>query len=126
MTSSKSLHVIEVAFNNILRRIWNLPAHTHIGILHCVAHLQSITNVALSRSKSLLRSACACPSPVVQSVFSDSSSLCFTFCGFNNLYGDCVRKPYHAQDHICADVIRGISLDGTPSDYDMLYTIACS
>ena len=120
LTSSKSLHVIEVAFNNILRRIWNLPARTHTGILHCVAQLQSIVNTVLSRSKSLLHSACVCPSPVVQSVFRDSSSFCFTFCGFNNLYGDRFRKQYFDQDIICAGIIRDCVLSS-----DVLHIIAC-
>ena len=44
--SCKAFHIVEVVFNNILRCIWRLPARTHTAILHSVAGLQSMYNVA--------------------------------------------------------------------------------
>ncbi len=58
--SCKAFHGVEVAFNNILRRIWKLPARTHTAVLHSVACLQSLHNVAAQRSKSVLHSAYNC------------------------------------------------------------------
>ena len=48
--SSKSLRVLEVAFNNCLRRIWSLSANTHTSILHYCANMLSIYNLVFSRS----------------------------------------------------------------------------
>ena len=47
--------------------------------------LYSILN---SRSRELLRSALCSSSSIVQSVFLDSSYICYTFVGFNTIYGD--------------------------------------
>ena len=40
-----SLRVIEVTLNKILRKIWHLPARSHTGIVHCVAKVQTISNL---------------------------------------------------------------------------------
>ncbi len=51
------LTAIEVNFNNILRRIWNIPQRTHTGIHHCLAGLSSVSTwsyLALTRSLKLL------------------------------------------------------------------------
>ena len=37
--SSKSIKLIEVAFNKILRKVWKLPCHSHTNIVHSVAHI---------------------------------------------------------------------------------------
>ena len=37
----KQLNSLEVAFNNILRRIWRLPRRCHTRILHKVSHMES-------------------------------------------------------------------------------------
>ena len=42
MASSKELHSLEVAYNNLLRRIWNLPCNCHTDILHRVGGVNSI------------------------------------------------------------------------------------
>ncbi len=122
--SCKDCRIIEVAFNNILRRIWSLPARTHTGILHSVACLHSILNVVLARSHTLLQAALRCPSPTVQTVFSDSASLCYTFCGFNKLFGYRYCKIYNDNDHIRADVIRNLLMFGGSAD--VIDLIACS
>ena len=55
--SSSSLKTIEVAFNNILRRIWSVPQRTHTSILYSLAGLSSVFNMVLAKSKSLIYSA---------------------------------------------------------------------
>ena len=96
--SCKAFRIVEVAFNNILRRIWRLLARTHTAILHSVAGLQSMYNVVAQTSKSLLCSAYNCPSHLVQSVFRHSITSCYTFSGFNSMYGSRYLKSYVDQD----------------------------
>ena len=45
--SAPALRSLETIFNNILRKIWHLPRMFHTGILHQVAHLDSIFIVYL-------------------------------------------------------------------------------
>jgi len=85
--SCRGIRTIEVAFNNILRRIWKLPALTHTAILHCVAGLQSMYNTIYRRTMSLICAAANCPSRTVQEVYRDSAHSPVSFCGFNFLYG---------------------------------------
>ena len=41
--SSSSTKIIEVALNKIiLRKVWNLPHHSHIAIVHCVALVPTV------------------------------------------------------------------------------------
>ena len=84
--SCKAFYIVEVVFNNILRRIWRLPARTHTAILHSVDGLQSMYNTAAQRSKSLLCSIYNCPSHPVQPVFRHFVTSCYTFSGFNSMY----------------------------------------
>ena len=37
---------LQVVFNNILRRIWNLPFNSHAKIVHCVSRIESIGNLS--------------------------------------------------------------------------------
>ena len=52
--SSKSIHLIEVAFNKILRKVWNLLCHSHTNIVHSVAYLPSISDIVFKINVSLL------------------------------------------------------------------------
>ena len=126
--SCRNLRLIEVALNKILRRIWNVPSRTHTGILHCLAGISSISNVVYARSKSLLRSARKSPSVTVSTVFVESSSLAYSFLGFNLLSGTKFLKIYHNEDYISANTIRDYRLSfGFPSPFeDVIYTLACS
>ena len=56
-SSDPQLKTLEVTFNNFLRKIWSLPRHSHTGLLHSTAKLQSIYNVVIFRSAKLLASA---------------------------------------------------------------------
>ena len=68
-SSSPQLKSLEVSFNNILRKIWSLPRHSHTGIVHSVARLQSLYNVVLSRSKALITSVKKSSSAMIRDIF---------------------------------------------------------
>ena len=36
---TKSLHVIQVAINNVCRKVWNLPFKSHTAIVLCFSHI---------------------------------------------------------------------------------------
>ena len=109
---SKSISTIEIAFNKVLRHIWNLPANSHTRILYIVllVLLASLFNTILSRSFSLLRSALACPSFPASYIFRASSGLVYTCVGFNIICGNLYKKVYFSEDMYCANVVRNICL----------------
>ena len=86
--SCSALYHIEVTFNKILRRIWHLPNRSHTGIVHSVAKLDSLYNLVYRRSNSLVFTALRCPPVLVRSIFIQSVTTCYSFCGYNYLYGD--------------------------------------
>ena len=130
--SWSTLHSIEAAFNKIkiLRKIWNLPRHSHTRILHSVANLSSLFNIVSLRSSRLLLSALNSSFLLVKQIFLDSSSICSSFCGYNFLFGSRHVKFYFEQDKVCAAVIRSIRCSNNSvslsSEYeDMIVTISC-
>ena len=110
--SCPGIQSIEIAFNKILRRIWHLPYNCHTGIVHSIARLPSIFNTVLNRSLSLLRSALSCSSPIVRTVFQDSSQLVYTASGYNTLYGHNHLKTVYHQYSICGEIVRQLRLCG--------------
>ena len=76
--SNPQLKSLEVAFNNILRKIWSLPRHCHTAILHCVARRPSMINTVLSRLSRLLLSASRSPSRLISDVYTESALSAFT------------------------------------------------
>ena len=111
--SNPSLHSLEVAFNNILRKIWRLPYNCHTTILHLTAGLVSPFNLIHRRCQSLFVSATTkSPSSIVRFVFSRSVNLCYTATGYNSLFGDSHLKQYFPEDAYCAGVIRDLRLSG--------------
>ena len=104
--SSKSLRVLEVAFNNCLRRIWSLPANTHTSILHYCANMLSIYNLVFSRSAKFIDRASNSSNLLVRAVFRDSSVLVYSFAGLNSVFGSQYLKIYHDDDKYCAAVVR--------------------
>ena len=74
-SSDPQLKTLEVTFNNFLRKIWSLPRHSHTGLLHSTAKLQSIYNVVIFRSAKLLASASGSSSSLISDLFSESSLL---------------------------------------------------
>ncbi len=125
-TALSSLEV-DLAFNNVLRRIWGLPRNCHTWILHLTAHLPSIFNVVSSRSSTLLNCALKCPSSVVRSVFQKCSTLVYTCTGYNHSCHSEHTKTYFAQDGVCASVIRHRHFSHLDPDItDMINIISCS
>ena len=108
---SKAITSIEVAFNKVLRRIWNLPFNSHTRIVHCTARLFSIFNLISAGPSSLLFSALSCSSFPVAFIFHICSDLAYTTTGFNRLFGNNFKKFYYPEDHYCADIIRNIRLN---------------
>ena len=94
------------ARNNILHKIWSLPRHSHTGIVHSVARLQSLYNVVLSRSKALITSVKKSSSAMIRDIFSESANCAYTSLGYNNLFGCNHLKIYTTDDHLCAAFIR--------------------
>ena len=125
--SSPALHSIEVAFNKILRKIWHLHYRSHSAIVHCVAKLVSLFNVVYRRSNSLLSAASNCPSMLVRTVFRDSATVCYSFSGYNKLFGGTHLKTYDPQYLICADVIRALRCCSpqVQNFEDMILTLSC-
>ena len=105
-SSNPQLKSLEVAFNNILRKIWSMPRHCHTAILHCVARLPSMINTVLSRSSRLLLSASRSPSRLISDVYTESALCAFTFVGYNSMFGARHCKCYCESDVLCGSFIR--------------------
>ena len=103
----KQLNSLEVAFNNILRRIWRLPRRCHTRILHKVSHMESLFNRTLLLSDRFTTRNCRSKSNFIRESFMRSKSMIFTPTGINTL---CERKQYikeySNEDFMCAVYIR--------------------
>ena len=96
----EELNSLSVSFNNIIRRIWNLPRISRTSIVHSVGSVVSIQNIVYNRFSSLRSSAMFHPSSLVRTIFIDSSRACNSyFIGYNCLYGTSHCKSY-VRDHI--------------------------
>ena len=105
-SSDPQLKTLEVTFNNLLRKIWSLPRHSHTGLLHSTAKLQSIYNVVIFRSAKLLASASGSSSSLISDLFSESARCAYTFIGYNSIYGYKHLKTYSQCDRLCGSFIR--------------------
>ena len=47
--NSSSINVIEIALNQILRKIWHLHPRDHTGIVHCVSQISSVSSLLYHR-----------------------------------------------------------------------------
>ena len=119
--SSPELQYPEVACNNILRKIWSLLRRCHTSILHLVASIQSIYNSTIIRSNRLIVAAINSSSRILADVFRESSSLTYTSCGYNclygprscgynGLYGPRHSKSYNEAENLCASFIRDVRM----------------
>ena len=128
--SCPALLGIEIAFNNILRKLWHLPQCTHTGIVHSVANLISLFNAICHCSHRLLLSALNCPSLLVKLVFAESSFHCL--CGYNFLFGDHHIKDYSAQHIGISSVIRCIrchrnsNLQASKDEEELILRLWCN
>ena len=126
--SSSSLKLCEVALKKSLRKLWCLPRKSHSTIVHCVAQIDTISAIALSRFHSLRCSALSSSSPLVKSVFSVSSSIVYSFTGYNSVYGANHVIDYSYSDLSIAYMIRRIrNLYGVYSPCeDLISFLSCS
>ena len=98
--------MIEVSLNKLLRKIWNLPYNSHTGILHCVAHVSTISNIIYNSSLSMFSSAMT-SSNLVKYIFIGSSKLVYSSTGYNFLYyGHEHLRFFSDNDHCTASIIR--------------------
>ena len=126
--SCNQIKSLEVAFNNILRRIWKLPRNCHTRILHKVARLDSVFNRLVSWSNRFSIKICQSKSALLRSTFSRFLTCTITPVGHNHYVGQKYQKIYFQEDVICADFVRFLRLKSTASDMDvepMIYTICC-
>ena len=126
----KQLNSLEVAFNNILRRIWKLPRRCHTRILHKVSHMESLFNRTLLLSDRFTTRNCRSKSNFIRESFMRSKSMIFTPTDINTL---CERKQYikeySNEDLMCAVYIRYLRLYcERDMDFDVesvIHTVCC-
>ena len=66
----KQLLSMEIAYNNILRRIWHHPRQCHTRILHLTAGLHSLVNRTISLKSTLLKRCCCTDSVLIKHLLS--------------------------------------------------------
>ena len=98
--SNKNIINLQVVFNKILRRIWNLPFNSHTNIVHCVNCILSIKNLIVKLFIFLYQRALSCSS-LVRNVFFFSSSLLYTFVGYNL---NCAIANSHVTEYSETDI----------------------
>ena len=76
--------------------------------MHCVAQIDTISDIVFSRFLSLLSSSLTSSSSLVQSVFSVSSQLMYSFSGYNNIFGSKHLIDYSSTDFCIADIVRKV------------------
>ena len=86
MASSHQIQSLETAYNNLLRKIWNLPRRCHTAILHRVAGVSSIYNMIVTRCNKLVASAKESGSSLLSDVFTEATTLVYTNVGYNFFY----------------------------------------
>ena len=105
MASSPEIRSLETAYNNLIRKIWNLPRRCHTAILHRVARVCSIYNMIITRCKKLVASARNAGSQLLSDVFMEATTLVYTNVGYNFLYAKRHWKSYSDSEELCARFI---------------------
>lgn len=128
--SCKQIKSLEIAFNNILRRIWKLPRHCHTRILHLTAGTESLFNKIVIMFTKFVSKSLISDSLMIRHTFSVSSRSVFTPIGYNFKYINMFIKNYSEDDVICAEFVRDLRLNNLDVDSttreDMIYTISTS
>ena len=127
---SKQIKCLEATFNNVLRKIWNLPKLCHTRILHCVAGVQSVYNTLVHLTSSAFSKAIASDCGLIRHCFLSSSASVYTFTGFNSRYKYDFIKKYSNDDITCANFVRDIRLnlllfDSVDITNSIMYSICC-
>ena len=120
--------VFEIAFNKILRKIWNLPSHSHTSTVHCVANILTIRNIVHKRFFVFIHQCLSSASPLVSRIISDSCYYTYNSIGYNFLYGDShVCSPYSEDTLIYSSKIQLIrKIFGTVSPFeDLIRLFSC-
>ena len=105
----EELNSLSVSFNNIIRRIWNLPRISRTSIVHSVGSVVGIHNIVYNRFSSLCTSALFHPSSLVRTIFTDSSRTCNSnFISYNCLYGASHCKSYSSYHIAIGNLVREI------------------
>ena len=108
METSQSL---EVAFNEVLCRIWNLAYLSHGALTRKTASLRSIYNLVYIRCGRLLQAAKLSPSILVQHVFLSAVLYPWCFLGYNLHFGFRHVRSYCNTDNALTGLIREIRND---------------
>ena len=106
--STQSLKLIEISLNKILRKVWNLPFNSHTAIVHCVAQIHTICNLLYKHFCSFHSLAMSSTSPLIRSVFTESSYSVYSSIGYNYTYGHQHIRIYDDEDFLHAMSIRRI------------------
>ncbi len=128
--SCSQLNSLEVAFNNILRRIWKLPKNCHTRILHKVAHLESLFNRVLHLTDQFSEKGLKSNSSLISESFMLFYNNVFTPTG-SNRYCDRGKyvKFYYQEDLVRVDFVRRLRINNSFRDPDtesMIITICCN
>ena len=105
----EELNSLSASFNNIIRRIWNLPRISRTSIVHSVGSVVGIHNIVYNRFSSLCTSALLHHSSLVRTIFTDSSRTCNSnFIGYNCMYGASHCKSYSPNHIAIGNLVREI------------------
>ena len=122
--SSPSIKLIEIALNKLLRRVWNLPHHSHSGIVHCTAKISHVSNIICDRFCALFSRSLSSQSDFVRSIFLHSSQYAYSFIGYNSLYGNTHYRYYSELESRAAHIIRQLrSLYGLKSPCENIVSV---
>ena len=101
-----AIRSLETAYNNLIRKIWNLPRRCHTAILHRVARVCSIYNyMIITRCKKLVASDRNAKSQLLSDVFMEATTLVYTNVGYNFLYAKRHWRSYSDSEELCARFI---------------------
>ena len=70
------LNSLSVFFNNVIRRIWNLPQRSHTSVVHCLRSTEGIHNIIFSRFCTMFNACISHASPLIRSIFRVSAQSC--------------------------------------------------
>ena len=125
--SATSISLIEIALNKILRKIWHLPPRSHTAIVHCVAQVDTISNLLYKRFQSFLSRSLSSSSPLINTIFNESSYCIYSFTGYNAFFGHKHIRVFNNEDFCIASTIRLIrSIHGLYSPLEStIVTLSC-
>ena len=103
------LKSLNVAYNNIIRKIWSLPRNSRTGIVHSLGLAGSVYHIIYFRFLRFRQLALYHPSALIRSIFTVSSATCNSnFIGFNFLYGHTCCKSSSPEHTAIGNLIREV------------------